>query len=293
MRKEFLKGAAFLALACMPFAPAAAQQASVPEGFTPLFDGKTLSGWKGDTSVWSVKDGTIQASTPTPILFNTFLILDQPYANFEIRLKYRFLAPQGNSGLQFRSGQVEGNYVLAGMQSNITAANFTNCGLGNCGKERFGFLYEELGRVEMVLLGQKAEITRRQAKNGGQGAIVRNVLGTVNTEDAVINAIRPASEWNEDVLIVYGNRIVHAINGVLAFDATDNDPLGAKDGLIGLQAHAGPPSTFQFKDIVIKPLTSFPDITGRFQTVPGPAPTPARTQINITMQPQPANPAGN
>jgi hypothetical protein len=256
---------------------ALAQQAPVTAGFTSLFDGKTLNGWRGDTSVWSVKDGTIQASSDAPILYNTFLILNKPYANFELRLKYRFLTPQGNSGVQFRSGQVEGNHVLAGMQSNITTPTF--------GKERFGFLYEELGRVEMVYLGQKAEITRRQAKNGGQGAIVRTVTGTVNSQDDVVNSVKPSPEWNEDVLIVYGNRIVHALNGFLAFDATDNDPLGAKDGLIGLQAHAGPPMTLQFKDIEIRPLTSFPDIAGRFKTNPGPAPTPARTQINISMQP--------
>ena len=277
MRKEFLKGAGVLALACMSFAPAVAQQAPVPEGFTSLFDGKTLSGWKGDTSVWSVKDGTIQASTSAPIEFNTFLILDKPHANFEIRLKYRFLTSPGNSGIQFRSAQVEGNYVLAGMQANISTPTYA--------PERFAFLYEELGRLEMVYLGQKAEITRRQAKTGGQGAIVRTVTGTVNSPADVINSAKPAPEWNEDVLIVYGNRIVHAHNGFLAFDATDNDPLGAKDGLIGLQAHAGPPMTLQFKDIVIRPLTSFPDITGRFQTSSGPAQTPVRTQINIAMEP--------
>ena len=46
----------------------------------------------------------IQASTDEPITHNTYLILDKPYPNFEIRLKYRFITRTGNSGLQFRSG---------------------------------------------------------------------------------------------------------------------------------------------------------------------------------------------
>jgi hypothetical protein len=125
-------------------------------------------------------------------------------------------------------------------------------------------------------------MTRTTAAGGGQGRIVRTVLGTTNPREAIINAVRPYPEWNEDVLIVYGNHFVHAINGMLVFDATDDDPLGAKDGLIGLQFHHGPAFTVQFKDMVIKPLTSFPDITGRFKTQPGPAPEPARTYKDST-----------
>jgi hypothetical protein len=284
------QGAALVALALISSSQlqaqrsAPARQPPVPKGFVPLFDGRTLNGWRGDPGVWSVRDGAITSSSDKGLSNNTFLILNRPYANFEIRLKYRFVTRVGNSGLQFRSGQVEGHHVLAGMQSNITPANFTACGLPSCGEERFGMLYEELNRLEMVLLGQRAEITRRQASTGGQGAIVRTVLGTTNPREAIIASIKPYPEWNEDVLIVHGNRIVHVINGLVAFDATDNDPLGAKDGLIGIQAHAGPPSTAQFKDIVIKPLTSFPDIKGRFVTRPGPAPDPVRTQLNIKLE---------
>ena len=284
-----LKGAALLALALASTtalasaAPPPEKQAAVPPGFISLFDGKTLKGWRGDPAVWSVRDGTITSSSDKGLTHNTFLILDKPYADFEIHLKYRFATHLGNSGLQFRSGQVEGNYVLAGMQANITPANFAGCGLPSCGEERFGMLYEELNRLEMVMLGEKAVITRRQATTGGQGGITRTVLGTTNPREAIEKSIRPYPEWNDDVVIVHGNHIVHVINGLIAFDATDNDPLGAKSGLLGLQAHAGPPSTAQFKDIVIKPLTRFPDIS-RFVSVPGPAPAPAKTLLNIKME---------
>src|SRR5690349_21004728 len=116
--KTFLKSTGFVALSACMLVPLAAQsraQAPVPTGFTSIFDGKTLKGWKGDPTVWSVKDGAIQGTSAEPVPLNTYLIYDKPYANFEIRFKYRWLTDVGNSGLQFRSGQIAGNYILGGL----------------------------------------------------------------------------------------------------------------------------------------------------------------------------------
>ena len=46
------------------------------EGFKPIFNGKDLTGWKGDAKLWSVKDGAItgQTTTESPAKRNTFLI---------------------------------------------------------------------------------------------------------------------------------------------------------------------------------------------------------------------------
>ena len=79
-----LKLAGSLALPMVAFAPlnakeAPAKTAAVPAGFTPLFDGKTLKGWRGDPTLWSVRDGAITGGSDTPIAANTFLILDKPY----------------------------------------------------------------------------------------------------------------------------------------------------------------------------------------------------------------------
>jgi hypothetical protein len=269
-RRTCLNAIAFGAIALTSSASLMAQRA--PSGFTSIFDGRTLKGWKGDMKVWSVRDGAITASTDNPITHNTYLVLDKPYANFELRYKYRWLTDVGNSGIQFRSGMGEGNYVMAGMQANVTPV----------GKpERFAMLYDELGdRQEMVLLGQRAEVTRHQATSGGRGRIVRTVLNMVNPRDAIIKSVKP-KDWNEGVLIVQGNRIVHVVNGFVAFDAIDKDPLTQRDGLIGFQAHSGPPMTVQFKDLAIRPLTSFPSITG-YKSSPSPAPAPARTYKDST-----------
>jgi hypothetical protein len=45
------------------------------------------------------------------------------------------------------------------------------------------------------------------------------------------------------------------LNGKLSADVTDTDPAaGAKDGVIALQLHQGPPMTIQFKDVQLKTL---------------------------------------
>ena len=45
-------------------------------GFTPLFNGKDLSGWEGDPALWSVQDGAITGVTTdeSPLPYNKFLI---------------------------------------------------------------------------------------------------------------------------------------------------------------------------------------------------------------------------
>ena len=61
-----------LLVLCMTASAAAAE-----EGFEPIFDGKTLDGWKTfDPSYWSVKDGAITATITKehPLRENRYLI---------------------------------------------------------------------------------------------------------------------------------------------------------------------------------------------------------------------------
>lgn len=78
-------------------------------------------------------------------------------------------------------------------------------------------------------------------------------------------------------------------HAVVAFDATDLDPLARTDGLIGIQVHAGDPMLLEVKDMVIKSLTSLPDLR-RFVTDPGPAPEPAVTYKDSTRVAMPDQP---
>jgi len=57
-------------------------------------------------------------------------------------------------------------------------------------------------------------------------------------------AVRPG-EWNHYEILVSGDRIWTAINGVLSVAV--RDPLGEKKGKIALQIHSGPPITAQYR----------------------------------------------
>lgn len=265
----------FILTACVAQALVAQNGPQVPAGFTALFDGKTLNGWRGEASIWSVRDGAITGGSDKPIPINTYLIRDGQYGNFELRYKYRWLTLTGNSGFQFRSAQVEGVYAMTGLQANVVPTSVT--------PERFGMLYNELGdRQEMALLGQKATITRRAAGGGGTGRVVRTVSEMVNDRATIIGSIRPNPEWTDVVVIAYDNHMVSAINGLLAFDALDNDPVGHRTGQFGLQVHSGPAMIVQYKDIFVMPLTSAPNLAGRFKSSPSPAPEPRVTYKDST-----------
>ncbi|OYV04067.1 MAG: hypothetical protein CFE26_18860, partial [Verrucomicrobiales bacterium VVV1] len=63
----------------LPILLALAASASLAHaGEKNLFNGKDLTGWKGQPEFWSVKDGAITGTTTkeTPVKENTFLIWD-------------------------------------------------------------------------------------------------------------------------------------------------------------------------------------------------------------------------
>src|SRR5262245_26698204 len=89
-----------------------------------IFNGKDLDGWKGNTEIWSVKEGAITGTTTNekPLQFNTFLVWQggQP-ANFELRAKYKMVG--NNSGIQYRSKVIdEEKFIVGGYQADIDAS---------------------------------------------------------------------------------------------------------------------------------------------------------------------------
>lgn len=119
------------------------------EGFTSLFDGKTLSGWEGDRKLWSAEGGLLIGRSPG-INYNDFLTTEREWGDFELRLQFRLLGGQGNSGIQFRSRKIPGH--VSGYQADI-------------GDGYWGFLYDE-ARRNKVLVRSPAELERVLEKDG-------------------------------------------------------------------------------------------------------------------------------
>lgn len=247
---------------------AGSQQASTPaagarDGFVPLFDGRTLNGWRGEPGLWSVRDGMIVARTDRALADNTFLIREGMFRNFEVRLKYRMTTPIANTGLQYRSRPVpDRRFFLAGYQANIVTKN---------ADRTFAMLFDEYGRDMMVAYGERARIVPDAAAPKGFRSIVE---GCVNSKAAIMAAQRPYPEWNDYVVVAYGNRIVHALNGIVTLEVVDQDPRAPAEGQFGLQIHRDMAMGAEFRDIEVKPLDREPDLAGRFTVNPGSA-TPA------------------
>ena len=67
----------------------------------PLFDGKSLDGWKRTgAGNWRIEDGAIVADAKTGQL-NAFLVTPQSYKDFEIRVEF-WSSPDANSGIFIR-----------------------------------------------------------------------------------------------------------------------------------------------------------------------------------------------
>jgi|SRR6218665_295413 len=74
------------------------------KGWTNLFDGKTLNGWKkvAGEAEYKIEDGAIAGIT-VPNTPNTFLITDKEYGDFVLELEVKIMDTTSNSGIQFRS----------------------------------------------------------------------------------------------------------------------------------------------------------------------------------------------
>jgi hypothetical protein len=135
-----LAGCLATSLATSPDSRAAdTSAAKTPEpGFTPLFNGKDLTGWEGNTELWKVEQGMIVGDS-AGIRHNEFLATRKPYGDFELRLEFRLRNGTGNTGVQFRSQRVPDSTAVIGYQADL-------------GEKYWGCLYDEHRRNK--ILGQ-------------------------------------------------------------------------------------------------------------------------------------------
>ena len=234
-----LFASAFLATGCGQAADSTVTQAkdstnTDKDGFVTIFDGKTFTGWDGDTSVWRIDSASfIGEVTPTKqIKTNTFLIWrGDSTKDFEFKAEYRISAG-GNSGIQYRSEELKDiPLALKGYQADIDGEN-----------QYTGQNYEERGRGFLAMRGQKV-VLETNAK-----PLVTDTLGNSDSLKTKINA-----EWNEIYLVVKGNNMKHYINGILMSEATDNDTTNRKfSGVLGLQVHVLPSMKVEYRNLKYK-----------------------------------------
>lgn len=149
------------------------------DGFKPMFDGKTLNGWRGynkpDTAGtrWKVENGlvTIPGTNEGDTKGQRDLITDATYDQFDIKWEWK-IALGGNSGLKY--------FVLEDQPSAI------------------GHEYQMID-----------DERHPDAKIGPH----RQTAAFYDVFPAADRPLKPAGEWNTSEVIVKGNHVEHWLNG--------------------------------------------------------------------------------
>lgn len=234
VRTKWLKAALMALVALSGSLTAFAQD----DGWVSIFDGKTLDKWDGNPDFWRVEDGTItgQTTADKPTKGNTFIIWrGGEVADFELTLDYKIVG--GNSGIQYRSFEVENNkWVIGGYQGDFEA-----------GDTYSGILYGERYRGILANRGQKTVLKKVDGK------FKVEVVGSVGDTKEIQSKIKK-EDWNKYRIVASGFHFQHFINDVATIDCVDEDTEKRAKGVLALQLHAGPPMKVQFRNIKLKHL---------------------------------------
>jgi hypothetical protein len=225
------------------------------DGWTSLFDGKTLAGWSGD-SKWKVEDGAITIESTCEKPTGTVYLVWQggEAADFELKLEMKGTG-NINGGVQYRgwiaplpqrggppagnrggrgpegpcpSGEPRGTppdpkseqqWNMWGAQYDFDAAN-----------RYTGQYYEQsTGRGIVAWKGQAVRT------EPGKGTRLVATLG----EPGVIDTYYKPNEWNELHIIAIGNQMTHLLNGHAISILVDEDAANFhKGGKIGIEVEA-------------------------------------------------------
>jgi hypothetical protein len=210
---------------------AAGTSAADQDGFRPIFDGRSLTGWETpDRSYWAVEDGAItgRITKEHPCTVNQYLVWKGgELADFELKLKSRLNGESGiNNGFQFRSRLLPDHDVCGYQMDN------------NLQTPWLARLYDEYGRHTLAWRGERATFDA----DGN-----RTVTKITEAEGAAWFRLE---DWHEYHLICVGPRITLRIDGRLVAEVEDDDARRRElQGILALQLHSGPPTVVQFKDI--------------------------------------------
>ncbi len=192
------------------------------EDWIPLFDGRSLTGWKASENPdsFKVRDGQIAADGPRAHLFYSGPVRDADFKNFELKLDV-LTRPGANAGVYFHTRFQPKGWPAQGFEVQI---NNTYRGEGDY----------------------------RERKKTGSLYGVRNVYKTMARDD----------EWFQVQIAVRGPQVQIRVNETLLVDYVEADPPVSVDpgfsrvlerGAFALQCH-DPGSKVFFRNVLLRPL---------------------------------------
>ena len=101
---------------------------------------------------------------------------------------------------------------------------------------------------------------RRELARDGSSTIARVVngretlykLASRNYRQEIAPYVR-GQDWNEGMIVAQGNKLRHFVNGKLINETVDENPVGARVGILALEV-TGSPGTIDFKDLRLRQL---------------------------------------
>jgi hypothetical protein len=210
------------------------------DGFIALFNGHDLAGWTGLPDYWSVTEGSISGRQMKETSKQTFLVFTGlKVKDFELRLKYRFVTPEGNSGIQFRSRVLDpATFRVGGYQADFDAEVMYD-----------GSIYDEAGVAgDRGTMSNRGEATIWDSENKRHNRPLKERALTLK------RAIK-RGDWNDVDLVVRGRHIVYRINGHVMTNLIDNSPMALKEGILALQLHQGFTMDVRFRDVRLRVLS--------------------------------------
>ena len=245
------------------------------DGWTSLFDGKTLNGWSGD-QYWKVQDGAIVIESTCEKPTGTVYLVWQggEAADFELKLEmmgtgninggvqYRgWIAPRPQRGAPPPAQNAAAAPAVPPAQA-AAAQGAPGAGRGQQGPcpsgaprgtppdpkteeqwNMWGAQYDfdagnrYTGQFYEQSTGRGIIAWKGQAVRTEQGKNPR-LLATLG-EPAVIDSYYKPDDWNQLHIIAIGNQMTHLLNGHVISILVDEDASRArKSGIIGLEVEA-------------------------------------------------------
>ena len=201
------------------------------DGFTALFDGKTLAGWKNPYE-WGkaeVMDGEIRLTADKKF----FLVTEKVFTDFIFEGEILLPEGQANSGFMIRA-HVEKNKVF-GYQAEVD---------GRVDRKWSGGLYDEGRRAWFI----------SPRNNAGKDATEADKVACKESIAAFRNRAGDAfkrNDWNKYRITCQGKKLKIEVNGVVTSDVEDDKDAS---GPVGIQHHGEKGQTYRFRNLRIKEL---------------------------------------
>lgn len=220
------------------FVAASLSAADTTEGWTSMFNGKDLTGWKSNEEVpgcFTVEDGALKVSGGRAHLFYVGPNGDAKFKSFILKAKVK-TTPGANGGLYFHTQFQEKGWPDLGYECQVNSTHTD--------PKKTGSLY---GVVNILAL-----LPDQKEPQGGKHI---KVAAAPNKDD----------EWFDYEIKVEGKHITLKVNGQTTVEFTEPegwDPATAlknmpgrklSEGTFAIQGH-DPKSVAFYKDIYVKPL---------------------------------------